>query len=55
MWNLLKYCFCFIFWYLSHFSHVGSWLPTRDETHISCIRRCSLNHRTARGVSPLFL
>ena len=24
--------------------------PTRDGTHISCIRRYSLNHRTARDI-----
>ena len=42
---VLQYCFCFMFW--SPGIRDLSFL-TRDQTHIPCIGRQSLNHSTAR-------
>ena len=52
--NLLQYCFCFIFWF---FWPGGMWdlsSPTRNQIHVPCIGRWSLNHWIARQV-PLFV
>ena len=54
LWNLLQYCCCFI--YLFILGTGGMWdisSPTRDQTHISCIERQSLNHWTVREVPHL--
>ena len=50
-WNLLQYCFCFMFSYF--FLPRGLWdlySFTRDQTHVPCIGRQSLNHLTSREV-----
>ena len=47
--NLLQYCFCFMFWFLT----LGMWdlsSLTRDQTLTSCFERQSLNLWTPREV-----
>ena len=48
LFNLLQYCFCFIFWFLSCMRDLS--FLTRDWTHTLSTGRQSLTHWTAREV-----
>ena len=57
MWAVFKVYVEFVkilfLFYVLAFWPPATWhlsFPTRDETHTSCIRRCSLNHGTSRNV-----
>ena len=47
LYNLLQYCFCFLFWFFDRgMCDISS--PTRDWTHTPCIGRWSFNHWISR-------